>query len=124
MFNIPLEITYLTAALSVIVASLFFAKSKQTTPKRFALSAHAAIPVALALVMPLVAQTDSESVVAANTILTLALYAAAAVSFFYCLARFDGPKFLHVLHVVPIFFAFHTAPLVLLEVVCAAGGCH
>ena len=124
MFNIPLEITYVTAVLSVVVSGAFFVKSKGSTLKRFALSAHAAMPVALALVMPLVANTDSESVVAVNTILTLALYAAAAVSFVYCLVKFNGPKLLHALHVVPVFFAFHTAPLVLLEVVCAAGGCH
>lgn len=116
--------TYLAAALSVLVAGIFFVKSSGSTARRFALSAHAAIPVALAVVMPLVANTDSERVVAANTILTFTFYGAAAVSFIFCLARFDGPKFLHILHIVPVFFAFHTAPLVLLEVVCAAGGCH
>ena len=124
MFNIPVEITYVTAALSVVVSGVFFVKSKHETWRRVALSVHAVIPVLLAIVMPLVAVTDSKSMVSFNFILTLALYAVAVVSFFYCLARFDGPKLLHVMHIVPIFFFYHTALPVMLVVGCAAGGCH
>ena len=40
--------------------------------------------------MPLVARTSSEVLVSIYFIFTVAVYAVAAVSFFYCLARFDG----------------------------------
>ena len=124
MFNIPIEITYLTAALSVVVSIMFFVSSGQTTGRKFFVSIHAALPVAVAIVMPLVSKTASDVVVSINFVITLGLYATAVVSFFYCLATFDGRKSLHFLHVIPIFFAFHTAPLVILVVACGAGGCH
>jgi len=114
-------------ALSILPAAVsltYFLTSSLPIWLRLGVSAHGALAAIAFDSIFLVLLASASPVYWIAVFLSVSLYAAAAASFVFSLVRYDGPRLMHLLHVVSGFFAINTLPLFVLLAACSRGGCH